>query len=224
MTGPANPTALLVEACVDSVEAACQADVEGAGRLEVCRNLDEGGITPDTGMLAQVREMVALPLHVMIRPRGGNFLYSTDETAQMLREIEAAREAGANGVVLGVLARDGQVEFEALHRLVDAARPLSVTFHRAFDQARDPGEALDVLVELGVDRVLTSGHSPTAALGIPVISEMVTESAGRVIVMAGGGIRENNAQRIVEETGVTEIHLRHGEWFAATVQAVRGEK
>lgn len=228
MTGPpdlpASSPAILVEACVDSVEAACQAEVEGAGRLELCRNLDEGGATPDPSTVEQVREMVGLPLHLMIRPRGGNFLYSADELAQMLREIEAARRIGADGVVLGVLARDGQIDFEHLHRLVDAARPLAVTFHRAFDAARDPGEALDVLVELGVDRVLTSGQAPTADLGIPVLAELVTESAGRVIVMAGGGVRANNALLIVEETGVREIHLRHGAWFAATVLAVRGEK
>jgi len=230
MTGSPAPTPtpcpgapLLVEACVDSVSSACQAGVEGAGRLELCRNLVEGGTTPGAGMVAEVRELVGLPLHLMIRPRAGNFLYDADELGLMLRDIRDAQRLGANGVVLGVLARDGQIEFEALHRLVDAARPLSVTFHRAFDAARDPGEALDVLVELGVDRVLTSGQAPTAEAGIPVLAELVTESAGRVIVMAGGGIRASNARRIVEESGVPEIHLRHGAWFAAVVQAVRGE-
>ena len=217
---PSSPVPL-VEACVDTALDACEAGVGGAGRLELCGSLSAGGTTPAAGMVAEVRELVGLPLHVLIRPRGGDFLYDAAEFARMLRDIGEARQLGADGVGVGALARDGQVHFEGLRRLVDAARPLTVTFHRAFDSARDPAEALDVLVELGVDRVLTSGQAPTAEAGIPILAELVTESAGRVVVMAGGGIRANNARRVVEETGVREIHLRYGEWFGDVVAAVR---
>ena len=199
---------MLVEACVDSVASARAAVAGGAARLELCAGLAEGGVTPSPGMIAAVREAVAVPVHVLIRPRGGDFLYSQDEMEVMLRDIAEAGRLGVHGVVLGALAGDGQVDAARTVALIAAARPMAVTFHRAFDLARDPAEALDALIALGVERVLTSGLAATAEEGIPVITAMVSRAAGRIGVLAGGGIDEGNAARIVRETGVREIHVR----------------
>jgi len=199
---------VLVEACVDTAVSAGRALAGGAGRLELCDNLVEGGTTPSPGMLAVVRERSPIPVHAMIRPRGGDFLYSGDEIAVMLADIAAAERLRADGVVFGALTVEGQVDRELIARLLDAARPMTVVFHRAFDLARDPLEALDALIELEVDRVLTSGHAPTAEEGIPVIRELVRRAEGRIVILAGGGITGTNAARIIRETGVREVHLR----------------
>ncbi len=199
---------VLVEACIDTAVSAGRALAGGAGRLELCDNLVEGGTTPSPGMLAVVRERSPIPVHAMIRPRGGDFLYSGDEIAVMLADIAAAERLRADGVVFGGLTEEGQVDRELIARLIDAARPMTVVFHRAFDLARDPLEALDALIALEVDRVLTSGHAPTAEEGIPVIRELVRRAEGRIVILAGGGITETNAARIVRETGVRELHLR----------------
>jgi copper homeostasis protein len=199
---------VLVEACVDTVISAVRALAGGAGRLELCDNLVEGGTTPSPGMLAVVRERSPIPIHAMIRPRGGDFLYTGDEVAVMLADIAAAERLRADGVVFGALTEEGRVDRELVARLIDAARPMTVVFHRAFDLARDPIEALDALIELEVDRVLTSGHAPTAEEGIPVLRDLVRHAGGRIVIMAGGGVTEANAARIVGETGVREIHLR----------------
>ena len=212
---------VLVEACVDSLAAARRAAAGGAARLELCRNLVEGGTTPERELLTAVREQVTLPLHVLIRPRGGDFLYTGDEIAAMLRDIAAARRIGAEGVVLGGLDAAGGVDQALTSRLVQAARPLAVTFHRAFDRTSDPGEALEVLVGLGVERVLTSGQADTALEGVGLLGELVARAAGRITVLAGGGIRASNVRRILAATGVTEIHATGGaEGIAALVAAV----
>jgi copper homeostasis protein len=199
---------VLVEACVDSLRSAREAAAGGAGRLELCQNLTEGGTTPSWGLLAEVREQVALPLHVLIRPRGGDFLYTGDETAVMLRDIAAARGLGADGVVLGALDPEGRVDSATLRRLLDVARPAAVTFHRAFDLGRDAAGALEALCALGIERVLTSGQAANAEAGIPRLAELVVRAAGRIEILAGGGIQPGNAVRIVRETGVREIHVR----------------
>jgi copper homeostasis protein len=199
---------VLVEACVDSVAGALAAVSGGARRLELCDNLAEGGTTPSAGMLATVRERAGVPIHVLIRPRGGDFLYDADELTVMLCDIAEAKRHGANGAVLGALTGDGRVDAERTRVLVNAARPMAVTFHRAFDLARDPAEALDALIALGLERVLTSGQAATAEAGIPVIAAMVKRAAGRIGILAGGGVDEGNAGRIVRETGVAEIHVR----------------
>jgi copper homeostasis protein len=206
-----SPTGLvLVEACVDTARSARRAVAGGAGRLELCANLVEGGTTPSSGLMSVVRSEVSVPVHVLIRPRGGDFLYEADEVATMLADIAEAGRIGMAGVVIGALTPDGRIDEPITRRLVDAARPLAVTFHRAFDLAADPIEALEALVRLGIERVLTSGQANTAVEGIPVIRELVGRSAGRVTVLAGGGLNEQNALRIVQETGVQEIHLRGG--------------
>jgi copper homeostasis protein len=198
----------LVEACVDSVESALAAEAGGAGRIELCDNLVEGGTTPSIGAITLARDALHVPIHVIVRPRGGDFLYSEREVETMRRDIAAIMGAGAAGVVIGALRADGTVDIETTARLIAEARPLSVTFHRAFDLARDPFEALDALMALGADRVLTSGLAPTAPEGASLIADLVRRAAGRIGVLPGGGIRAGNAAALVAATGVTEIHVR----------------
>ena len=201
---------VLVEACVATVASALAAESAGAGRLELCADLVEGGVTPSVGMLMGVRGRVGLPLHVLIRPRGGDFLFDGDEREVMLRDIAEAGARGADGVVIGALDPDGEIDEALTRRLAEAARPMAVTFHRAFDLAREPGRALETLIALGVERVLTSGQAGSALLGSKAIAALVAQSAGRITIMAGGGINEANAARIVRETGVREIHVGAG--------------
>jgi copper homeostasis protein len=199
---------ILLEVVVDSVESAVAAESGGAGRVELCSGLVEGGVTPSAGMIAECRERVSVPLYVMIRPRGGDFLYSDAEADIMLRDIDLARKLGADGVVLGLLLPDGTVDVERTRRMVVQARPLDVTFHRAIDVSRNPLEALDTLLAIGVDRVLTSGGAPSALAGARTIARMVHQAAGRLVILAGGRVNERNAAKIVQRTGVTELHAR----------------
>ena len=197
----------LLEACVDSVEGALAAERAGAGRLELCAGLVEGGTTPSVGMLEAVRARVSVPIVAMIRPRGGYFLYSEEELEVMTRDIAAMRAAGADGVALGALTGDGAVDVETLCTLVEVAAPLPVTFHRAFDLAADLDAALDALVACGVGRVLTSGGAPRAIRGAATIAALVQRAHDRIVVMAGGGIDAPDAAALVRQTGVRELHV-----------------
>lgn len=199
---------VLVEACVDTVGSAVAAEAGGAGRVELCAALGEGGTTPSPGTVALARERLTIPLFVLVRPRGGDFLYDADDVEVMRRDVAAARAAGADGVVLGALTADGRVDAAVTRALVDAARPMRVTFHRAFDVARDQAEALEALVALGVDRVLTSGGAPSAAAGTARLTALVRRAGGRIAVLAGGGVRAENAAALVAATGVREVHVR----------------
>ena len=199
---------ILIEACVDSVESALAAEAGGARRVELCADLVEGGVTPSSGMIAECRQRIGIPLYVMIRPRGGDFLYSDSEIEIMRRDVGEAKALGADGVVLGLLRPDGKVDAERTRRLIDEARPLDVTFHRAIDVSRDPLEALDALIEIGVDRVLTSGQAVSALAGARVIAKLVQHAAGRLVVLPGGRIDETNARKVVERTGAREVHVR----------------
>lgn len=201
-------TRILVEACVDSVESALAAEKGGAGRVELCDNLVEGGTTPSAGMIAECRALVRIPIYVMIRPRGGDFHYSDVELEVMKRDIALARELGADGVVFGMLTSAGKVDARRTARYVTLSYPLDVTFHRAIDVSRDPLEALEVLVAAGVDRVLTSGGAARALSGAPVIRAMVERAAGRIGILAGGGITGRNVAQVVRRTGVNEVHVR----------------
>lgn len=200
----AAPT--LLEICVDSVEGCVAAAEGGADRLELCAGLVEGGTTPSAGTLAFALEKVRIPIVVLVRPRRGDFLYCTLELETMRRDVLTAKAAGAAGVAIGALERDGTVSRYAVRTLVNAARPMSVTFHRAFDHVLDPLRALETLVELGVERVLTSGGAATAPEGVERIAELVEAARGRVTVVAGGGVRPENVRALVRKTGVSEVH------------------
>ena len=199
---------MLVEACVDSVESSRAAERGGAGRLELCDALFDGGTTPSAGMIAACREAVAIPLFVIIRPRGGGFMYSATELDVMRRDIVAARGLGADGVVIGPLRADGTVHDEHTRALVEVAGDLPVTFHRAFDFVPDLDAALEALVAAGVGRVLSSGGAPTAREGAATLASLVRRGGARIGVMAGGSVREEHVRELVETTGVREVHVR----------------
>jgi copper homeostasis protein len=199
--------AIKVEICLSGVESALAAQEGGADRIELCENLLEGGTTPSLGTIEVVRRSLDIDMNVIIRPRGGDCCYSEAEFEVMRRDIEIVGEAGADGVVFGILHPNGTVDAERTKALVDLARPMSVTFHRAFDMTRDPIEALDALIDLGIDRVLTSGQAATALEGLDLLNRLNHHAAGRIIVMAGAGINADNARHILERSGVTEIHV-----------------
>ena len=199
--------AIPVEVCVTSVEAAVAAELGGAARVELCDNPVEGGTTPSAGMIAVVRARIRIGLFVLIRPRGGDFCYSIEEREVMRRDIAEARNLGADGIVLGLLQEDGQVDVRGTAELVQAARSLGVTFHRAFDLTRGVTEALDRLIGLGIERVLTSGQAPTALEGALALRTLVQRADDRIVIMAGGGINHANVSRLVTESGVREVHL-----------------
>ena len=209
---------IILEVCVDSVESALAAERGGAQRIELCSDLDVGGITPSLGLIALARQLVAIKLHVMIRPRGGDFCYGNQEFEVMLRDVESAKKLGADGVVFGVLTEDGKIHLARSRKLIEHARPLSVTFHRAFDVTRDVNEALQDAIEMGADRVLTSGGAQTAEDGMAVIAGLVAAAGGSLILMAGSGISETNAGRLVAETGVREVHASLRERVASPMK------
>ncbi len=198
---------MIFEVCVDSVEGALAAQAAGAQRVELCDNLVEGGTTPSLGMIQLTRQSVTIDVNVIIRPRGGDFYYSSLELEVMRRDILAAKELGASGVVIGLLNPNGSVDVKKIRTLVEVARPMSVTFHRAFDLSRDPGEALEAICELGIDRILTSGQMPTALEGAACIAAMIQQAAGRTIILAGGGVNARNVASVVARTGVKEVHF-----------------
>lgn len=199
---------VLIEACVDSVASALAAEKGGAGRLELCDALHDGGTTPSAGMISAVKAAVRIPVFAIVRPRGGGFVYTYEEVAVMRLDIEAARMLGADGIVAGTLTSDARVDEEQLRALMAAARDLPLTFHRAFDLARDREEALETLMRLGVQRVLTAGGAPSAIEGVEAIRALAKRGAGQIEVMAGGGVREETVQEIVHRTGVKEVHVR----------------
>lgn len=195
------------EVAVDSLESAFIAQDCGADRIELCADLGIGGISPSLGMIQLAVERLRIPIHVMIRPRRGDFLYTDPEFTVMLRDIDAVKSAGVQGAVFGVLLADGSVDVERTSALVEAARPLSVTFHRAFDMCREPRAALAELIDMGVDTLLTSGQAPSAAEGLPLLVELVAWAAGRIDIMPGAGIHPGNIARIAEATGAQSFHF-----------------
>lgn len=201
MTGP-----LLFESCVDSKAAALASAEGGAGRLELCARLDVGGTTPDASLVREVVTAVSIPVRVMVRPRGGSFVYDAEEQRAMADAIAAMRDAGAHGIVTGALDADGDVDAGPMRRFIEAAQPLPVTFHRAIDEARDPLASLDVLLDLGVDRILTSGARARATDGAGTIAALVARARGRLTIVAGGGVRAHNVAEVVHASGVHEVH------------------
>ncbi len=199
---------ILVEGCVDAIDAALEAARGGAGRIELCGELLQGGVTPSAGLIGAVRARATIPLFVLVRPRAGDFLYSDEELDVVRRDIEMARSLGADGVVLGALTADGDVDVARLRPLVALARPMAVTFHRAFDFTRDQDAALDALMQIGVDRVLTSGGAATALEGAESLARLVERAGDRIVVLAGGSITAESVADVVRHSGVREVHVR----------------
>ncbi len=197
---------VVLEVCADSVESALAAQRGGAHRIELCSGLIEGGTTPSSGLISTVRSKVSIPICVMLRPRSSDFCYGPDDFETMEQDVLTVKQLGADGVVFGILKEDGRVDLERTRHLVQLARPLKVTFHRAFDMSRDLGESLQALITAGVDRVLTSGGEQRVEDGLSAVRALATAAAGRITIMAGGGITESNAHRVITAAGVRELH------------------
>ena len=194
------------EACCTSLEAVLAAERTGAQRIELCERLELGGVTPSEALLREVLVATSLPVNVLVRPRGGDFVYDGVEEQTMLDSIALCRHLGVNGVVIGALTPSGRVDVPLMKRLIAAARPLSVTFHRAFDEAADPFAALEEVIALGCERLLTSGHAPDALAGRELIGELVRRAAGRIVIMAGCGVRPGNIAKIARDSLASEYH------------------
>jgi copper homeostasis protein len=214
-------TSFILEISVDTLERALAAERGGANRIELCSELSQGGLMPDADLVRSVREMVRLPIFVMIRPRGGDFVYSDREYAEMELEIEAARRLGVDGFVLGILRRDGEVDIQRTRQLVELAGRSPVTFHRATDVTGDIHKALEDVVQTGAERLLSSGGAATAIEGIDCLKKLVTGAASRVLVMPGGGITASNVMVVAEATGAREFHAGLSS-IAARVDADEG--
>ena len=197
----------IFEVCVDSVDSAVAAEQGGATRVELCAALLEGGLTPSAGTIAITRAQVSIGLQVMIRPRGGDFLYSDTEFTSMKHDIELAKQLGSNGVVFGLLTVAGDIDSDRTRVLLDLAKPMNVTFHRAFDMTRDPIAALETLIGLGINRVLTSGQEVSALEGAELVHGLLVHADDKIIVMPGGGITEQNIKKVLDTTGAKEIHV-----------------
>lgn len=208
LAGARATGAALFESCVDALSTSVASAEGGARRLELCANLDLGGTTPDAALVTRCVAAVTIPVFVMVRPRGGDFVYDEAEAASMLYDIAVMKHAGAHGIVCGALTADGNIDVPLMQRLVEAARPLPVTCHKAFDEARDLPAALEALCDLGVDRVLTSGGAPTAAEGAAMLARLVKQAGGRIAILAGGGVRAHNVVDLVRTTGVREVHAK----------------
>ena len=198
---------MLFEICVEGVDGAVAALEGGGDRVELCASLLEGGLTPSFGTIRAALKLCYLPIHVILRPRGGDFLYSDAEFASMLDDAREIARLNAAGIVIGCLTEDGRIDEVRMKALIDAAQPLSVTCHRAFDMTRDPEEALEALIRCGVHRVLTSGQRATAVEAIPLLKTLNDQAAGRIIVMACGELTPDNIARVVRESGGQEFHF-----------------
>lgn len=196
-----------LEICVDSAESAFNAQEGGADRIELCTNLLEGGTTPGSGIIAVLRDKLDLKIHVLVRPRGGDFLYSDLEYEIMKRDIKICRDIGVEGVVLGILDPAGEIDIERTSRLVEYAHPMSVTFHRAFDMCSDPFMGLEDIITTGASRLLTSGQKNKAAEGSFLIRKLNEQARNRIIIMPGSGLNDSNIELLARETGSSEFHL-----------------
>lgn len=194
-----------LEICANSYQSAKNACDSGAHRIELCQELSVGGITPSYGLLKKVIEELDIPVFVLIRPRSGNFVYSEDEFQIMKTDIQLCKDLGCKGIVSGILKPDDTIDVERTKILIDLAKPLSFTFHRAFDEVKNPKEALLQLIELGANRVLTSGKKTTAEEGLDLLKELNVLAKNRITILAGGGITSKNAN-LFKEAGLTEIH------------------
>lgn len=196
----------IIEIATSDFRTTASAVQGGADRIELCANLVEGGTTPSHGLIVRCREAFEVALFPIIRPRGGDFLYNSDEFAIMQSDIELCKSLGCDGVVIGMLRGDGNLDRSRMMALIELARPMQVTCHRAFDRCRDPFEALEQLIELGCDRLLTSGQRPNVVDGVDLIAELNRVAAGRIAIMPGSGVRPDNVRMLAERTGCTQLH------------------
>lgn len=195
-----------VEIIAFTIESCAIIEQSGADRIELCDNPSEGGTTASYGMIKAAREKVAIPLFPIIRPRGGDFLYSADEFTIMKTDVQLCKDLGCDGVVFGLLRKDGRVDVDRTAQLVESAYPMEVTFHRAFDHCYDPFEALEQIIQIGCKRILTSGQKPVATEGAERIAELVKAADGRIIIMPGSGVRPTNIGELAKQTGAVEFH------------------
>ena len=197
----------ILECCVDSVESAINASSGGASRIELCSNLIIGGTTPDTALVVEIRKHTDIRIHALIRPRFGDFCYSKYEMEIMKSQIKALKEAGVEGVVIGVLDEEGNMNVEAMRELIEAADGLSITLHRAFDMCRDPYQAMEEAIALGVNTILTSGQKQSAWEGRELLTELIQKAEGRIDIMAGAGIGAAVIEKLIPVTGGTSYHM-----------------
>lgn len=211
---------MIIEVVVYSIESALRAQQAGADRIELCDNPGEGGTTPSFGVLEAVRQNINIDLYVMIRPRGGDFVYSNYDFHAMKRDCWQAMRQSADGVVFGIVTPEGRLDIKRCKELIDRARPMKVTCHRAFDVTRDPFEALEDAIAAGFDRILTSGHRAKAEENIPLLKQLVEKAGDRISIMPGAGITPANAHSILKETGAQEIHLSATGWRPSEMQFI----
>ena len=197
---------MLLEIACFSLEAAILAEEAGADRIELCAGPLEGGLTPSFSMIALSRNILKIPIHVMVRPREGDFLYSRREIKSMEYDIEMIKDSGVDGIVLGILNSDGSIDTQKLSKMVKIAEPMNVTFHRAFDLSKDPVRSLNEIIGCGSRRILTSGHKPTAAEGINLIAKLIRLAEGKIVIMPGSGVNAGNIAEICGITKATELH------------------
>lgn len=197
----------VIEVCLDSVESIMAAEKGGADRVELCSDLFEGGLSPSIGMVRVAKRLTHIPINAMVRPRGGDFCYSDVEFEVMCAEVEAFKAEGVNAIVFGILTPDGDVDMDRSRRIVELARPLAVTFHRAFDMTRDLSKSLEDLVSLGIERVLTSGGEASVAEGADTLKALIEQAGDRIVVMPGCGIKERNFRKLDSIIGAREYHM-----------------
>jgi copper homeostasis protein len=203
---------MIFEVCVDTIESALAAQAGGATRLELCSALSEGGLTPSLGLVEVVLESVALPVNAMLRPRRGDFTYTQAEFDVLLRDLYNMKKAGVHGFVAGFLTPDGNVDVPRVKQVVEAAAPLEMTFHRAFDWCADPYQALEELISAGVRRILTAGQQSSAAAGLDMIAALTIRAAGRISIMPGAGISPQNIHQILTISQASEVHFSASQW------------
>jgi copper homeostasis protein len=197
---------MVLEICAFNLSAALAAQRAGADRIELCAGPEEGGVTPSVALIQMAREKLRIPLYPIIRPREGDFLFSEEEFAIMLRDVQLCKEVGCDGVVIGMLLADGSIDCSRCARLVETAYPMGVTFHRAFDRVADPFAALETIIGIGCERILTSGQRPVAMEGAELIRELVREADERIVLMPGSGVRAANVAELATRTGAVEFH------------------
>jgi len=212
-----------IEVCVDSIESLNNAIVGGASRIELCSSLPLGGISPTVGLASYAAKNSPVPVYAMIRPRSGDFLFTADEVAMMCDEVAFFRDIGMHGVVIGALTEDASIDLKAAKRWVESAKGIGVTFHRAFDLVDSPEHSLEALIDLGCERILTSGGCASAFEGIDNLQEWIAKADGRISIMPGCGVNQQNAKRIVDMTGATEIHLSAKVSHPSKMQAVNSQ-